>query len=162
MDPQPKREATYASQSFSCLLLLFCFFFLAPIHAQGARAGANDVVVKKTMASFSKIPGLTERELEYGRQFIEQMNYNSQRITRQISLLPGASFAQCKKIWDVLEHKNASYDQILAFEEWTKLPGATMPLAVQVLSTIRDLTREEVKCLRAFLKIRRQEADALL
>ncbi|MGB5686910.1 MAG: hypothetical protein WBM35_13940 [Candidatus Electrothrix sp.] len=90
------------------------------------------------------------------------MNYNSQRITRQISLLPGADFALCKDIWDALESKNASYDQILAFEEWTKLPDATMPLAVQVLKTIRDLTREEVKCLRAFLSIQRQGADAIL
>ncbi|MDU9048805.1 MAG: hypothetical protein Q3M30_08125 [Candidatus Electrothrix sp. Rat3] len=114
------------------------------------------------MTSFSKIPGLTKRELEYGRQIIQQMNYNSQRITRQISLLPGANFDQCKAIWDKLESKNASFDQILAFEEWVKLPGATMPLAVQILATIRDLTREEVKCLRAFLGISKQRADAIL
>ncbi|WP_339137751.1 MAG: hypothetical protein WGN25_06455 [Candidatus Electrothrix sp. GW3-4] len=114
------------------------------------------------MASFSQIPGLTEDELEYGHQVIKQMNYNSQRITRQISVLPGANFPQCREIWKELENKNASYNQILAFEEWTKLPDATMPLAVQVLRSIKELTHEEVKCLRAFLGISRQKADAVL
>ena len=162
MDAQPEKIIVSASQLLAITFLSFFCFLFAPIHIQAAGTGSKDIVAKKTMMSFSRILGLTERELEYGRQVIEQMNYNSQRITRQISLLPGANFAQCKEIWEELESKNASYDQILAFEEWTKLPGATMPLAVQVLKTIRDLTREEVKCLRAFLGISRQRADAIL
>uniref|UniRef100_UPI0040562B8C hypothetical protein n=1 Tax=Candidatus Electrothrix sp. TaxID=2170559 RepID=UPI0040562B8C len=119
-------------------------------------------MVQKTMASFSRIPGLTAQELEYGRQVIAQMDYNSQRITRQISLLPGANFARCEEIWQELDNKKISYDQILAFDDWTKLPHATMPLAVQVIKAIRDLTREEVKCLRTFLTIADQRADAIL
>ncbi|MCI5210456.1 MAG: hypothetical protein D3910_17085, partial [Candidatus Electrothrix sp. ATG2] len=163
MDAQLNKRLFSVSQYFSFILLLPFFSLLfTPMHSQAAQGGSSEIVVKKTMTSFSKIPGLTDRELEYGRQVIEQMDYNSQRITRQISLLPGANFDQCKVIWDELEHNNASYNQILAFEEWTKLPRATMPLAVQALQTIRDLTREEVKCLRAFLGIRRQEADAFL
>ena len=162
MNAQPKRIIVSASRSLSIIFLFFFSFLFTPIHVQAARTRANDIVVQKTMISFSRIPGLTGRELEYGRQVIEQMNYNSQRITRQISVLPGASFARCKEIWDELESKKATYDQILAFEEWTKLPDVTMPLAVQVLRTIRELTREEVKCLRAFLNIPRQRADAIL
>ncbi|WYD81353.1 MAG: hypothetical protein V8K32_03005 [Candidatus Electrothrix gigas] len=114
------------------------------------------------MMSFSKIPNLTQQELEYGRQIIQQMNYNSQRITRRMSLLPGANFAQCKAIWHELQSKNVSYNKILAFDEWTKLPGATMPLAAQVIRIIRDLTHEEVQCLRPFLGIFGQQADAIL
>ncbi|MCI5130981.1 MAG: hypothetical protein D3904_05520, partial [Candidatus Electrothrix sp. EH2] len=119
-------------------------------------------MVEKTMTSFSQIPGLTEQELEYGRQVIEQMDYNSQRITRRISMLPGANFTQCRDIWRELKGENVSYNKILAFEEWTRLPGAGMSLAVQVLRTIKGLTREEVKCLRAFLKVSDQRADAIL
>lgn len=162
MDAQSKRILVSVAQPLSLITLLFLCFFSTPIFTQAAGTEPSDIVVQKTMMSFSRIPDLSERELEYGRQIIEQMNYNSQRITRQISVLPGANFAGCKEIWDELESKKVTYDQILAFEEWTKLPDANMPLAVEVLGKIRDLTREEVKCLRAFLTIQGQRADAIL
>ncbi len=149
-------------RSVSVLFLLFFCHIVIPLSAQTASTASNKIVVQKTMASFSQIPSLTAQELEYGRQIIEEMNYNSQRITRRISLLPGANFAQCEEIWHALENKKVSYDQILAFDEWTRLPDVTMPLAVEVLKAIRDLTREEVKCLRTFLTIADQRADAIL
>lgn len=146
----------------AALLFAYCIFLFSCPPAARAEESQSRIVVEKTMTSFSQIPGLTEQELEYGRQVIEQMNYNSQRITRRISVLPGANFTQCRDIWRELKGKSASYNQILAFEEWTRLPGATMSLAVQVLRTIKGLTREEVKCLRAFLKVSDQQADAIL
>lgn len=161
MNAQPKK-IKFSSLHFTLFITLFFFLPLFSKNIQPARAANSDVVVKKTMTSFSRIPGLTENELEYGRQVIEQMNYNSQRITRQISLLPGANFDQCREIWSELESKDASYNQILAFEEWTKLPGATMSLAVQVLRTLKEMSHEEIKCVRAFLTISGQNANDLL
>ncbi|MCI5121250.1 MAG: hypothetical protein D3908_08690, partial [Candidatus Electrothrix sp. AUS4] len=97
MNAQPKKIRIFTLHFTLFITLFFSFPFFSK-NIQPVQAASSDVVVKKTMTSFSKIPGLTEDELEYGRQVIEQINYNSQRITRQISILPGASFEQCREI----------------------------------------------------------------
>ncbi|MCI5119126.1 MAG: hypothetical protein D3913_14530, partial [Candidatus Electrothrix sp. LOE1_4_5] len=48
---------------FSLSILLFLF---APLPTQAAQNASSDIVVRKTMLSFSKIPNLTQQELEYG------------------------------------------------------------------------------------------------
>ncbi|XOF34828.1 MAG: hypothetical protein ACL93V_05945 [Candidatus Electrothrix sp. YB6] len=156
---QKKSSTKWTFPLFISMILLLSASFSADAPAA---AESKDVVVEKTMANFSQIPGLTREELDYGRKVIEKLDYNSQRITRKISLLPGVNFDLCRQVWDALVQEGTSYEQILAFEEWTKLQGATMPLAVQVLAEIRNLRRDDVKSLRAFLKIRRQSADTVL
>jgi hypothetical protein len=155
----------YSSQRTAfAVSLTFCLFFSfsLPLGTLAARRESGDIVLEKTMADFSTIPGLTRQELEYGRKSFRKMNYNSHRITRKISVLPGANFAMCKQVWDALENDRISYDQILAFEQWTELSGATMPLAIQVLAAIKSLNREGVKTFRPFLGIGRLHADDAL
>ncbi len=146
-------------------ILASCFFVLItslPSHTLAARKSSEDIVIDKTMVSFSKIPGLSKRNLKEGRKIFQNMSYNSQRITRQISLLPGANFSMCKQIWEELENGRTSYRHILAFEEWAKLRGATMPLAVHAFSDIKNLNRDTLKPFRAFLAIKELRADTAL
>ena len=110
MNVQPEKT-TSSTLYFIVFIPLFFLSSFFVNNIQPAHAENSDIVVKKTMTSFSRIPGLTKEELEYGRQVIERMNYNSQRITRQISMLPGANFDRCREIWEELENKDASYIQ---------------------------------------------------
>ncbi|MCI5145986.1 MAG: hypothetical protein D3923_10760, partial [Candidatus Electrothrix sp. AR3] len=142
--------------------LLFLLFFFFSWTSYLSAAMKDDMVVEKTMTVFSQIPGLTSQQLQTSRKAFQKMHYNSQRAVRKMSLLPGANFILSKKSWALLEQKQISFEQLLAFEAWTDLPGATMPMALQTLSVIRKLRREAVKTFKAALGLQGLHADLAL
>ena len=121
----------------------------SPAPAPAAPTASNDIVVQNTYAAFAKIPGLTAQELDYGKKLIKGMDYNAQRVVRRFSVLPGASFNLCGPVLADLAENKISFEQLLAFEQWTALPGATMPQAAALLPGLRAMRREALKTFRA-------------
>ena len=108
---------------------------------------------KNTVEAFVQIPCMTCEQVDYGKQVIRGLDYNSQRIFRKMSLLKGASFAMSQRAWDALIRLHLSYEQMLAFENWADLHGATMELAITALPEIKSLNYEAGKSFRAYLGI---------
>lgn len=132
----------------SFILPFLLFTFLLPFPAAGA-----DVVLERTLSAIAKMPGLTPQELDYARKAISGMDYNAQRAVRKISVLPGGSFDLSRRVWAELTRKPFSFDQLLAFEQWTDLDGATMPQAIEAMTGLRELKREALKTFRAALRM---------
>jgi len=116
-------------------------------------AAATDVVTGNTLTAFARIPNLTPQELEYGRNAIKGLDYNAQRAVRRFSLLPGASFAQGRLLLADLAQHRISFEQLLAFEQWSQLNGATMSQAAEALPALRAASREGLKTFRACISM---------
>jgi hypothetical protein len=141
---------------------LFLFLLLFVASPRAAERESDDVIVQNTVTVFFKIPGLTPHEREQGKRMIQRMDYNSQRIIRKISQLPGANFVLSQQAWEVLQQKDLAFEQVLAFEQWAALRGATMPKALEVLSAIKAMNREQLRTFRASLAMRGMQADLAL
>ena len=108
---------------------------------------------RKTVEAFIRIPCMSCEQVAYGKNVIKGLDYNSQRIFRKMSLLPGANFTLSKQAWATLFRLHFSFEQMLAFEEWADLHGTTMELAIQALPEIKTLNYAAGKSFRAYLAI---------
>ena len=118
-----------------------------------ARITPGNASWRKTVAAFIRIPCMSCEQVEYGTNVIRGLDYNSQRIFRKMSLLPGANFTLSKQAWATLFRLHLSFEQMLAFEEWSDLHGTTMELAIQALPEINSLNYEAGRSFRAYLAI---------
>ncbi len=134
-----------------CILLLLSAIFLTP--AAGKRYALTDASSRKTLALYGSIPCLTRDQFDYGREIIRGLDYNSQRIFRKICLLPGITFATSMQSWRVLLKTHLSFEQVLAFEEWSDLDGVDLPLALQALPQLADLSYETGRAFRSYLEL---------
>ncbi len=151
------------------LLPALAFFVLlphlasAPVSAQTAPPSPSaDVVLHNTLTAFAQIPNLMPQELEYGRNAIKGLDYNAQRAVRRFSLLPGANFTQVRLLLADLAQHRISFEQLLAFEQWSQLNGATMPQAAEALPALRAVSREGLKTFRACISMNGMNAGLAL
>ena len=89
------------SKNRSCALsrlpaLLLVFLFLLGSCSEGFSATVHDTSWQKTFELYKEVPCLTSEELDYGREIITGLNYNSQRIFRRICQIPGIDFENSK------------------------------------------------------------------
>ena len=133
------------------LSMLIVLLFTQPVAAAGL--GPGDASWRRTVEAFIQIPCMSCEQVEYGKEIIRGLDYNSQRIFRKMSLLPGANFALSKKAWDSLLRLHLSFEQMLTFEEWADLHGTTMELSIRALPEIKSLNYEAGKSFRAYLEI---------
>ncbi len=146
-----KRKYIFTRASLFLVALLLAAP-LGPYHAC-AKTGSGDVVWKKTIEVFSGIPCLTSDQLDFGSEIIRGLDYNSQRVSRILSSLPGASFDLSKQSWVMLMKLNLSFEQMRIFEQWAELPGADMPIAMEALPRINTLNYVAGKTFAAFMAI---------
>ncbi|WP_420209311.1 hypothetical protein [Candidatus Electronema sp. JC] len=157
-----------AQRARRLLLAALTAFALLPHPAPAAAQtsppppAAADAVLRNTLAAFARIPNLTPQELEYGRSALKNLDYNAQRAARRFSLLPGASFAQSRPLLADLAQHRLSFEQLLAFEEWSQLNGATMQQAAEALPALRAVSREGLKTFRACISMNGMSAALAL
>ena len=113
--------------------------------------GLTSVSAQKTFTLYKTNICLSREQLDYGREIIHGLNYNAQRAFRKICLLPGINFAESKKSWLVLLETPLSFEQVLAFEEWSDLDGVDTPLALKALPEIATLNYEAGRAFRSYL-----------
>ncbi|CAK8717399.1 MAG: hypothetical protein CDV28_10164 [Candidatus Electronema aureum] len=148
----PKKRSCRLLTALPVFALLTVFSpVLSP--AVAAETQVNDVVLQNTFAAFARISGLMPQELAYGSNVIKGLDYNAQRAVRRFSLLPGANFAQSRVLLTDLAQNKISFEQLLAFEQWSALSGATMPQAAHVLPGLRAMRREALKTFRACISM---------
>ncbi|MEA2114277.1 MAG: hypothetical protein U9P36_02695 [Thermodesulfobacteriota bacterium] len=131
--------------------LLSLFIVLLLTLPVSAGTGSGDASWRKTVEAFIQIPCMSCEEVDYGKNVIRGLDYNSQRIFRKMSLLPGANFGLSQRAWDALFRLHLSYEQMLTFEDWADLNETTMELAIQALPEIKSLNYEAGKAFRAYL-----------
>ncbi len=146
---RPRQHRKYFVPFF---LLLLLFFALPAAMATGSHE-LIDASARKTFRIYRTIPCLTYKQLEYGRDIIQGLEYNSQRIFRKLCLLPGINFSTCNQAWELLLATRLSYEQVLAFEQWSDLPGVDLTLALQALPQIQQLSYEAGRAFRAYLAL---------
>ncbi len=134
------------------LYLGLALTLLLPLVAHAA-THTGDASWKKTVESFIRIPCMDCEQVEYGKEIIRGLDYNSQRIFRKMSLMEDASFRHSQKAWDDLIRLHLSYEQMLAFEQWADLGGISMQLGIQALPEIKSLNYEAGKSFRAYLSL---------
>ena len=147
---RPRQHRKYFVLFF--LLLLVLFSVLPAAWAVGSHE-LIDASARKTFRIYRTIPCLTYKQLEYGRDIIQGLEYNSQRIFRKLCLLPGINFSTCNQAWELLLATRLSYEQVLAFEQWSDLPGVDLTLALQALPQIQQLSYEAGRAFRAYLAL---------
>lgn len=134
-----------------CITLLFLTAGLGS--AKSASHELTDVSAKNTFEIYRSRGCLTEDQIDFGREIIRGLNYNAQRAFRRICLLPGIDFASSRKSWSVLLETPLSFEQVLAFEEWSDLEGVDIPLALQALPEIATLNYEAGRAFRSYLTL---------
>ncbi len=156
---RPEKNATInrAGKSRKYFVLFLALLFLPVSVPQAAGTTGShkliDASARKTFRIYRTIPCLTQKQLEYGQDIIRGLEYNSQRIFRKICLLPGINFATADQAWNVLLSTRLSYEQVLAFEQWSDLAGVDLPLALQALPQIKQLSYEAGRAFRAYLEL---------
>lgn len=111
----------------------------------------DNVSTRKTMEIYRQSLCLTEDQMDFGCEVIRGLSYNDQRIFRRICRLPGIDFAAGRRAWEVLLQLNLSYEQVLAFEEWSDLGKIDITLALQALPEISTLSYESGRAFRSYL-----------
>lgn len=133
-------------------LLVFMLLLTAGVTAAGAgQHELTSVSAENTFKVFKTNVCLNEDQLDFGREIIRGLNYNAQRAFRKICLLPGIDFAASRESWAVLLETPLSFEQVLAFEEWSDLDGVDIPLALQALPEIAGLSYEAGRAFRSYL-----------
>ncbi len=117
---------------------------------------------KNTVKAFIRIPCMTCEQIAYGKNIIKGLDYNSQRIFRKMCLLNDASFSLSQQAWNELIRQHLSFEQMLTFEEWVDLQGATMELTIQALPQIKKLNYEAGKSFRAYITLSSVKAQLAL
>jgi len=150
-------RAGLGRKSFLLLFLLTALvlpaFTLQVSPCLGADADLLDASARRTFRVYRTLPCLTRAQLDYGRDIIQGLEYNDQRIFRRFCRLPGFDFSQCKPTWKALLATTLSYEQVLAFEQWSELKDVTPELAIQALAQIEQLTYEASRAFRAYLDL---------
>ncbi len=142
----------------SAILLLV----LLPLPAFASVLETNDVVLRRTLATISQMPGLTPQELERAGKVLNGMEYNGQRVVRKLSVLPGTSFVRTLPVWTDLAQHPLNFEQVLAFEQWADLSGATMPQAAEALPVLREMNRDALKTFRACISMNGMDSSLAL
>ncbi len=142
-----------AWQFILLLLVLLIPSFIPSLAQATTRLELVDASARKTYRIYRRIPCLTQKQLDFGRDVIQGMEYNSQRIFRKICLLPGINFRTASRTWTTLLTIHLTYEQVLAFEQWSDLPGVDLPLALQALPEIKQLSYEAGRAFRSFLEL---------
>lgn len=131
-------------------IILSLLLLTSPVTAASL---TGDATWKNTVEAFVQIPCLNSQQEAYGKEILRGLNYNSQRIFRKMSLLPGANFTLSKRAWDDLIRLQLTYEQMLAFEEWADLPGTTMEMSIESLPEILRLDYDAGKAFRAYISV---------
>jgi hypothetical protein len=126
--------------------------FLLNLSAAAATDSGN-ASWRKTVEAFIQIPCMNCEQIDFGKEIIRGLDYNSQRIFRKMSLMEGADFELSRKTWENLIRLHLSYEQMLTFEDWANLGGASMKLAISALPEIKSLNYEAGKSFRAYLAL---------
>jgi hypothetical protein len=132
------------------------FFLLAGglcIPGSLAKSGPRDASWQKTVEMYSRVPCLTEKELEYGREIITGLDYNSRRIFRRIALMPGIDFPGSREAWILLLKLDMSYEQVLVFEQWSGIDDLDAALALAALPEIKKLGYEAGRAFTGYCKL---------
>lgn len=143
--------------------IILLLLILLPGHVLAASVlDTNDVVLRRTLVTISQMPGLTPQNLERAGKVLQGMEYNGQRLVRKLSLLPGASFVRAMPVWSGLAEKPLNFEQVLAFEQWADLSGATMPQGAKALPLLREMNRDALKTFRACISMNGMDAALAL
>ncbi len=133
-------------------LLVFLLIPATVISAAGSeRYPLTDVSSRNTFSLYSTEVCLTGDQLDYGREIIRALSYNDQRVFRKICLLPSIDYESIRQFWEILLKTDFSYEQVLAFEEWSILKGVDIPLALQALPEFAGLSYEAGRAFRSYL-----------
>lgn len=126
-----------------CPLLVMCAIDISSCFAKSNRL--HDASWQRTVDLYMNVPCLSQEELEYGREMITGLGYNAKRVFRKMCGMPEIDFERSKKAWTALLELQLSYEQVLAFEEWSQLEGVTADLAIAALPKIKTLGYEAGK-----------------
>jgi len=115
----------------------------------------RDAAWQKTFDAYSEVPCLTADELDYGAEVIAGLGYNSSRVFRRICRMQGMNFAKSQEAWTSLLSLGLSYEQVLAFEEWSSLGPIHIDLALTALPAISSLGYEAGRSFRNYCTLPR-------
>lgn len=148
------------------LILILCVLNLSsgilPSPCLGKTNRYHDASWQKTVELYMNVPCLTEDQREFGRQIITGLSYNAKRVFRKMCLMPGMDFERSKKVWAMLFELDLSYEQVLAFEEWGRLDGASADLAISALPKIKTLGYEAGKAFSRYCSLSQITAENAL
>lgn len=150
---------------FRIVLMLFLLLPAGGICLSSIPANADrihDASWRKTVDLYMEIPCLTEEQKQYGQEIITGLSYNAKRIFRQMSLMPGIDFELSKKAWMLLLELDLSYEQVLSFENWSRLDDITAELALTALPEIKKLNYEACKAFSRYCDLPRITAEHAL
>ncbi len=139
-------------------LLLFCILFSVLLSAEVDAAPRNklhDASWQRTFEAYREVGCLSSDELDFGKELILGLDYNSRRVFRKLSRLKGMNFERSKEAWDLLLSLDLSYEQVLAFETWSGLDNVDITLALSALPGIQTLSYEEGKSFRQYCSLPR-------
>ncbi|RJX22493.1 MAG: hypothetical protein C4563_03340 [Desulfobulbus sp.] len=148
------------SARITASVLLPALFLCSPGIA--ARGRIFDASWQKTFDAYRQVPCLTQEELQYGAEVILGLDYNSQRLFRQISKAQGMDFEKSRQIWSLLISSGLSYEQVLCYEKWSDLDGITVDLAIAALTDIKTLAYEAGRSFTLYCSLPRVTPDHAL
>ena len=137
--------------AFTGLTILICLAM--PCTARTGKL--KNISWQKTMEQYRDVPCLTEEELQYGSEVIAGLGYNSSRAFRRLCQMEGINFSKSIEAWSWLISQNLSYEQLLAFEDWSDLSTIDIDLGLKALTAISSLSYEAGIAFRNYCKLPR-------
>lgn len=94
---------------------------------------------EKTMEIFGKLPGVTEEQLEAGKNHLQAMSYSNMRAFRVFCELPGSDVENVFPLLSSLLQEPITFFHLELFEEFSRVEGVTVELAIAGLEDFKKL-----------------------
>ncbi len=147
-------NSTEGSRRYSASLLVLLFILTGlPQYAFPSVSLEKDVSWQQTVSLYQRVPCLTRDQLDYGKEIIRGLNYNSRRVFRKICLMEGVTFAKTQEAWTLLLYNRLSFEQVLSFEAWCSLDKVDIELGLSAITKIQSLGYEASRSFRKYLTL---------
>lgn len=112
------------------------FVFMLLVAAYPTHAGT---ITERTVEVLSKVPGITEEDLNNSKKIIEKLDYTNMRVFRVLCARPDMTAAEAIRLLPSLIGEPIDYEHLILFEQYCLLGGVDLPKAQKALKEIKVL-----------------------
>jgi hypothetical protein len=142
----------------------FCIFLLAAVIDQAPARGASalDSPTETTLAAFRQVDCMDDQRYRYHKDVIRALSYTRMRALRAFCTLEEIYAEEAIETLERLVFAPLSFEQVLIFETFAGLDGATVAKSWQLLELTSELDFTTMQTVAAISEIEGIGADALI
>lgn len=157
-----KNSRTWSIFRPSRLHVTITLFFFLSLNPLMANSFVEEAAYHETIKSLTAIPGLTRKDLESSKRWIQTLSYTQLRFLRAFSRLPDITAQDLHSLATDLNNSRLRFETVLLFDHVLGSPKATVPLGRQLVKLLNDIPFAASRALSSMHHITGVDAPLLL